>query len=311
MGLIIFDGTNLVHRCRHATSLSTSSGQEVGGIYGSIRSLLATMRRFPGWKPISAWDSWSRSRVAVYPNYKASRRDKYTPEERKVINAQLMASREVFLSFGVPAIRLYDMEADDIIGHLVCSNPEEEIIVVSTDRDMYQLLDGDRVRVLKGDVLWGEDDLRVRTSMTALQYRLFHAIRGDVSDWIKGIPSVGEKTVEEIMGILPEDFSYDPPDFDRLAAICEDHKKKRIRRVADGIDIVRRNFELVNLRPPPHVCSLKAGMILEALVHPNPLDVRGYVELCLRYEFESMMGWTGWTYSEVACWDRDYEGVGV
>lgn len=310
MQLVIIDGANLVHRCRHAQSLQTSRGLETGGLFGSIRSLFYNMRDFPGACPIVTWDSKSRARLEIFPGYKSNRAGKYTPQETREIYYQLSATQQAFAYLGIPNIRICGLEADDIIGWLVHQNPEAQIIVVSTDKDMYQLLDGQRVVLVQGDKDVSERYLQHKKGMTPLQYRLFHAMCGDPSDGIPGIKQVGEKTVKQVVRLLPDDFPYEEPDWGLLEALCAGHSSARVRRMATGIDIVKRNYQLVTLLPPPFMSSLHGKMIKSWLDYPHPVRWEDFVGVLVKHEFRSMIEkGLSFMHYDLQHWNRDYREV--
>jgi len=308
--LVIIDGTNLVHRCRHAQSLQTSRGLETGGLFGSIRSLFYNLKDFPGAVPIVTWDSKSRGRIGLLPGYKSNRAGKYTPMEMRAIYYQLNRTQEAFSYLGIPNIRIYGLEADDIIGWLVAQNPEAQILVVSTDKDMYQLMAGRRVVLIQGDKDMSEKYLMKKKGLTPLQYRLYHAMCGDTSDGIPGVKLVGEKTVKTVIQLLPEDFDYDDPDWEVLREVCAGHKSARVRRMADGVDIVRRNYALVNLLPSPFVTPLHGMMIRSWLTAQYRIQWEEFVGVLVKHEFDSMLEkGLFWMRHDLQHWNRNYSEV--
>jgi DNA polymerase-1 len=75
-----------------------------------------------------------------------------------------------------------------------------DIIIVTGDRDSYQLVQDPHVRVLYNKrgvsdyALYDEAGILERTGVTPAQYADYAALRGDPSDNLDGIPGGGEKT---------------------------------------------------------------------------------------------------------------------
>src|SRR4029079_12038683 len=92
-------------------------------------------------------------------------------------------------------------EADDVIATLATQGETEgmDVLVVTGDRDALQLVD-DHVTVLMtrrgiSDMTrFTPEEVQSKYGLTPAQYPDFAALRGDPSDNLPSIPSVGEKT---------------------------------------------------------------------------------------------------------------------
>jgi len=314
MSLVIVDGGNLVMRCFHAQrKLVTRTGIETGGVYGSLRSLTSLFYEYPGWQLAIAWDHKARERKNILPEYKEHRSKDKTEEEIASIRQQLQWAQKACASLGLPSVRVYGLEADDIIGLLVEKYRKKmPIVIVSTDKDLYQLL-RDQVSLLRLGEVFNIRSLLEKYGMTPSQYRLFHALNGDTSDGVPGIPGVGEKTVMDLVHGLPADFQYDHPDWERLSEICKVAKGARVRRVADNIPIVVENYTLVNLRPSPFIDGLTEHMVLDQL-NSSCVDYHSFLELVWELEMDSIVGTEeqsvtsmGMVVHTAAMWGKEYE----
>ena len=80
-----------------------------------------------------------------------------------------------------------------------------DVIVVTGDRDAYQLVEDPHIKVLYNRrgvsdyVLYDEAGILERTGVTAGQYPEYAALRGDPSDNLPGVPGVGEKTAAKLV----------------------------------------------------------------------------------------------------------------
>ena len=80
-----------------------------------------------------------------------------------------------------------------------------EVIIVTGDRDSYQLVDDPGVKVLYNRrgvsdyALYDEAGIKEKTGVTPAQYTQYAALRGDPSDNLDGVPGVGEKTAAKLI----------------------------------------------------------------------------------------------------------------
>ena len=109
-------------------------------------------------------------------------------------------------------------EADDVLATLATRARDEarDVIVVTGDRDCFQLVEDPYVRVLYNRrgvsdyALYDEAGIIERTGIEPARYPLLAALRGDPSDNLPGVPGVGEKTAAKLLAQFA--------DFDELFA---------------------------------------------------------------------------------------------
>ncbi|HEY3722225.1 MAG TPA: DNA polymerase I, partial [Acidimicrobiia bacterium] len=99
------------------------------------------------------------------------------------------------------------VEADDVIGTLAVRAAAQgmDVIVVTGDRDSYQLVHDPHLKVLYNKrgvsdyALYDEAGILERTGVTPRQYVDYAALRGDKSDNLPGVPGIGEKTAAKLV----------------------------------------------------------------------------------------------------------------
>ena len=203
--LFIVDGHSHLFRAYHAVGyLSTSRGVPSHAVL-----ILSTML----WKLIReeqpdylaiAWDPPGPTfRDALSTEYKATR----SPMPDDLVR-QLPYVRRLFEALRTPVLEVRGFEADDVLATIVdkaLAQPELEVVVVSGDKDLLQLV-GPRVRVLSvagrtGEpVLYDEAKVRERWGVEPGQIAEVLALMGDTIDNIKGVRGVGEKTAVKLIG---------------------------------------------------------------------------------------------------------------
>ena len=195
--IVIIDGHSLAHRAFFALPpLTTSRGEPTNAIYGvAMMTLRLLEEETPGYFFV-AFDVGRTFRHEAYEGYKKTRR----PPDPDFL-AQLPGVKEFFNVLGAPVAGVEGYEADDVIGAMstLARNAGLEVVVVSGDRDLFQLLDeGITVLYTRKGISEVErvtvDWIQEKYGLTPEQLIDLKALTGDPSDNVPGIPGIGEKT---------------------------------------------------------------------------------------------------------------------
>lgn len=203
--LVLLDGHSLAFRAFYAlpTDLATPQGTVTNAVYGFTSMLvrLLTDER-PEYLAV-AFDTAARTfRDDLDPDYKGTRK-----ESPQLFSAQMPLIREVLDALRIPVLEVEGVEADDVIATLATRAAAEglDVIVVTGDRDAFQLVCDPHVKVLYNRrgvsdyVLYDEEGILSRCGVTAAQYPEYAALRGDTSDNLPGVPGIGEKTAATLI----------------------------------------------------------------------------------------------------------------
>src|SRR5690606_18739079 len=114
---------------------------------------------------------------------------------------------QVIETLGIPILERPGYEADDLIATLATQAAAEgiDVLVVTGDRDSYQLVEDPHVKVLYNRrgvsdyALYDEAGIEERTGVPPRLYLDYAALRGDTSDNLPGVPGVGEKTAAKLI----------------------------------------------------------------------------------------------------------------
>ncbi len=202
---MLIDGNSLAYRAFHAlpTDLVTASGQVTNAVFGFTSMFINLVRDHKPDAIAVAFDrpepTWRHERNA---DYKANR--SAAPD---ILRQQLGLVRQVVDTLGVTAIEKPGVEADDIIATLATQAKQrgDDVIIVTGDRDSYQLVEDPHVKVLYNKrgvsdyALYDEAGITDRTGVHPRDYVQYAAMRGDTSDNLPGIPGVGEKTAAKLI----------------------------------------------------------------------------------------------------------------
>jgi DNA polymerase I len=198
--LLLIDGHSIAYRAFYALPLenfSTTTGQPTNAVFGFTSMLINLLRDEAPTHLAVAFDlSRQTFRSEAYPEYKANRTA--TPSE---FSPQLSLIQEVLTALRIPTLTREQYEADDIIATLTteaCGHGMQ-VLICTGDRDALQLVNS-QVTVLyprKGVselTRFTPEEVAAKYGLTPSQYPDFAALRGDPSDNLPSIPSVGEKT---------------------------------------------------------------------------------------------------------------------
>ena len=203
--VMLLDGNSLTYRAFFAlpTDMATASGQVTNAVYGFTAMLIYLLKEHQPDGVIVAFDRPEPTfRHVQIPTYKAQR-----DEAPDILRQQMGLVREVIAALGIQMLELAGWEADDIIATLVemTKAKGDEAIIVTGDRDSYQLVLDPWVKVLYNRrgvsdyALYDEAGIKEKTGVTPAQYPEYAALRGDPSDNLPGVPGVGEKTAAKLI----------------------------------------------------------------------------------------------------------------
>jgi len=243
--LLLLDGNSLVYRAFFALppDMATASGQLTNAVFGFTSMLVNLVRDHQPDGLVVAFDRPEPTfRHKMLPEYKAQR--DATPE---VLIQQMGIVREVLAAMNVPTLELAGFEADDILATMAVRGRDngDDVIVVTGDRDIYQIVEDPLIRVLYNKrgvsdyALYDEAGIVDRTGVTSKLYPQYAALRGDTSDNLPGVPGVGEKTAAKLINAYGG--------LDGIFEHVEDQTPKLRQNLAEYEQRARKNFEAMVL----------------------------------------------------------------
>ena len=202
---MVLDGNSLAYRAFFAlpTDMTTASGQVTNSVYGFCSMLLTLMKDHKPDGVIVVFDRKEKTfRHEAAPEYKAQRE-----AQPDILYQQMDIIKEMLEVMGIAAIDAAGFEGDDLIATIAekAEQAGEDLLIVTGDRDTYQLVRDPHIRVLYNKrgvsdyALYDEAGIVERTGVTPAQYSQYAALRGDPSDNLDGVPGVGEKTAAKLM----------------------------------------------------------------------------------------------------------------
>ena len=258
--IIYIDGLNVFMRHFAANPAKSLNGQLCGGIFGFLRNIDHLCNKFRPEKVVVVWEGGgSVRRRSIDPNYKNGRRpvrlnrSHYSdiPDTVDDRNNQIKVLIELLYETPVTQIYVSDCEADDVIAYLVnTKKSQEQKIIVTSDKDYYQLLDEDtKIWSPNKKKLIDEKYVLDKWNISTKNFCLVRCFAGDQSDGIKGVKGAGFKTM---VNRFPELSTVKELSVDDI--INESNKKvnsgckiKLFDNIINNEKTIRRNWKLMYL----------------------------------------------------------------
>ena len=197
---VLLDVSAIMYRAYFANMNFRTKNEPTGAVYGFINTLLSIINEFKPDYVAAAFDvkRSSLKRTEIYSDYKSNRQS--APED---LIKQIPRIEEVLDAFNINRYKIEGYEADDVLGSLAkkLAKQDIEVIIVTGDKDLSQLVEKNIIVALLGKGTEGEKFGILKTSEDVVNYLgvipekipdLFGLI-GDKSDGIPGVTKIGEK----------------------------------------------------------------------------------------------------------------------
>src|SRR5204863_5065888 len=284
--LYLVDGYALIYRAFFAMIArppTTRRGENTSAAWGVTNSLLPLLeRRRPD---CLAWvhDVGESFRHQTYPQYKATR-EKLTAELQQEFDRSVERIEQLLEAFRVPLIGVEGYEADDVIGTLAHAARGLQVVIVSGDKDFYQLI-GPGIALLNPgrggpaavEEHWvDQTNASERLGVPPERVVDYLALVGDSSDNVPGVKGIGEKTALELLGAYG--------DLDTILTRAPEVTGKRAREaLLQHSELARLSRDLVTIRRDAPV-----SLDLDHL-RVRPPDIPRLRELFTELEFRSLI----------------------
>ena len=234
---LLLDTNYLAYRALHTTGALEHGDVKTGVVYGILRDVITLQRLFNTDRLVFCFDHGEGLRKSMNPVYKISRQiDTTDPAEviaRREFRVQVEALKTVFLKqVGFKNVFYANgFEADDVIASICNWLPDEhEAVIVSADKDLYQLL-------RKNVYLYNPTTKATHTHETFVKtwgikpkrWPKVKAMAGCKTDDVIGIKGIGEKTAAKYL----------------LGQIKEGSLAQQV--IEENTDLIAHNLKLVKL----------------------------------------------------------------
>lgn len=240
---VVVDMNCLAYRAYYTTGGLSTEDKETGVMYGVLRELKILFKTLGPDRLVLCFDSRHSLRKDLFSGYKQrpSNAEAIKQKAKEAVGTQLTIIRKYINKNkrGTKTLMFKGYEADDCIAYAVDQllSPEYRakhptIIIVSADKDLYQLLDR-KVTVYNpiAKTYFTKQSFVAKYKFQPCKWIKLKALAGCPSDKIPGIGGVGEKTA-----------------IDFLSGKLDAKKKDKLQqKMADNHKAYQRNIRLVTL----------------------------------------------------------------
>ncbi|MEV0246902.1 5'-3' exonuclease [Nocardia sp. NPDC050712] len=299
--LLLLDGASLWFRAFYGIpdKITAPDGRSVNALRGFTDMVASLITKHSAARLVVCLDlDWRpKFRVDLVPSYKAHRLDTSTAaadgaeEVPDLLTPQVEMILEVLAAAGIATGGAAGLEADDVLGTLATREGTDEVVVVSGDRDLLQLVrdtPAPPVRVLYAGrglakaELFGPAEVSAKYGVPLANagraYADMATLRGDASDGLPGVAGIGDKSAATLISRFGS--------LEALVAAVEDPDAE----LAAGIRAkLRAADEYLKAAAPVVrvVCDAEVELSRPDLLPTTPADPDRLRELAAAYNAES------------------------
>ncbi len=275
--LVLIDGYSVLYRSFYALPLLVNKeGKYTNAMYGFINMLVKAINDIKPTHMAVAFDYSNKTfRNEIYSDYKATR--KPMPEELK---SQVEPVKEMLSLMNIKLIEKEGVEADDILGTLSKKYDDTEVIIVTGDRDSFQLISPStsvyftkkgitEVKIMDTNALFEDYGCEPRSIVD------LKALQGDASDNIPGVPGIGEKTAGDLIRTYKT--------LENVYANLDDIKVGLRKKLEEGKELAKMSYRLAQINT-----NVDIDCPLDSLTFEFPFSDEVY-DFMKKYNFTSFL----------------------
>jgi 5'-3' exonuclease len=169
-------------------------------------------------------------------------------DQQESMRKQFIRLYEYLQNLPVTLLQVDYVEADDLMAWMANHYFNNEVILLSTDKDFLQLINH-RIKVYSPikKVMYDESLIKEEWGVIPQNLIWYRVIMGDSSDNIKGVNGVGAKTILGKMDFL-NDGELDYNEF--LSEVKQKCDDKLSKKLLEAEDTLKLNYDLMQLKSP-------------------------------------------------------------
>ena len=260
--IVLFDISNYIHRAYHSLPVEKFKRKKddlaTNAVFGTTKMMINLLNNlkwdYENIYPIACFDTAKSklSRTSMDSSYKSQR-----PSAPNDLKHQFNWVRKLIEVMNIPQVEHINYEADDVIASLVKKYENENILIVSNDKDMNQLLTKPNIKVLHPTLnkYITSKEVFEKFNVIPQHFTLYQAMVGDKVDNIKGVKGIGAKTAPDIInscnGNIDILFSHEHKHPKKK--LIEEHKEElflalKLVSLNDGLSIEIKELQLFNVK---------------------------------------------------------------
>lgn len=237
--IFLIDASAIMFRSFYGLApLRTNSGIPTQATYGFFKAIKKLLDKFNPSKILIAWDSQKSVRREKEPSYKAKRLS--FPDELAIQRQYII---KIAQTMHFAQLELAGFEADDIIATAARKYSDYQICIVSSDKDLLQLVDP-RVKQFDPakDKLIDSEEVVKTYGFGPEKINFYHSLLGDSTDNIPGAKGIGKKTATELV----LQFKNLDDLYSNLNLVEKDRTRKLLEESRDQVFLSKELFDLID-----------------------------------------------------------------
>ena len=238
----------------------SSNGNHIGGVVGFLKGIQLLIDNISPKQVVVVWEGGgSLRRRDIYPQYKNGKRpvrlnrfyEDDIPNTVENRNYQVNLIVNLLRKAGINQLYISDCEADDVISYVALHLlKEEKVVIISSDKDYYQLIDGGRILQWspgQKDYVTPEKILK-KFFIPVHNFCVARCFIGDGSDGLLGIKGAGFRTLaKRFPELLGEKFVSVEEIVNLSSARSKESSVKLFQSIVEQAEIAKRNWKLMYL----------------------------------------------------------------
>ena len=199
--LVLIDGNAIVHRAFHALPpLHAHKGMPTNAVYGFFAMVLKVINDLrPKYLVVTFDRAAPTFRQQMFVGYQAQR-----PKMKDELSTQFKLLHEILENAKFKIFEVDGYEADDMIGTIANQAKDLDVIILSGDRDLLQLVNGHVMMIapitgVTKMILFNKDKVVEKYGLDPEQIPDYKALVGDPSDNYPGVAGIGPKTASDLI----------------------------------------------------------------------------------------------------------------
>lgn len=298
MKILVFDISNMLYRTFFANKTKHSAEESAGlAHHSALITLNKYFRTYQPHKVVMAFDrtSW-RKAYTLDPDlclsqkpYKGNRRQNMTPAEKEMFAKFLQHLRDfedmIARKTSVVCLAGDGLEADDLIAGVVEMFEDDEVIIVSADKDLIQLLRNDSVKLI--DPATGKDRRQLLNDDYGgdVDYFMFEkCIRGDPGDNVQSaFPGVRKTRIKKAYADPYEKINLMNETWSLGESGTDDYREYTVK------DLFEENILLMDLQAQPEPVKDRVRSTIEqSFSDPGTYSHFDFIKFLGKYDLKKI-----------------------
>lgn len=284
--ILVLDISAIIYRSFFALiNLRNSNGLHVGAVLGLVKQIDKAIKEFNPDCIVATKDVKRKElkRREIYPSYKENRDE--MPQE---LVSQLEYVDKILNYHRIPIVKIDSYEADDVMASIAKKfSKENEIIIITGDKDLSQLVDENVTIALLGKanlessykILSNREDVLEYIDVYPEQIVDLFALMGDSSDGIPGIKGIGPKSAVKLLN------EYN--NLDNIYTNIENIKGSIKTKLEEGKEIAYISKKLATIYDDLKIDLTLEDLLIKEKDYENLKKI--YTELEFKKEYEKLL----------------------